>query len=74
MNTTTTPAAESPSAVDDELKAAILRAMSGIRDPEEMRKASERMDRMREEIRSREGILDVGVPAIRELRGELPDA
>ena len=26
------------------------------------------MDRIREEIRKREGILDIGVPAIRELR------
>jgi hypothetical protein len=48
--------------------------MSGVRDPEEMRKACERMDRMREEVRKREGILDIAVPAIRELRGELPDA
>jgi hypothetical protein len=66
---TPTSATEGPPEVDIELQAAIRRAMSGIRDPEEMRKACERMDRMREEIRSREGILDIGVPAIREIRG-----
>ena len=70
----TKPAAGVPTAVDAELHEAIRRAMSGARDPEEMRKACERMDRMREEVRKREGVLDIGVPAIRELRGELPDA
>ena len=63
-----------PSEVDAELQEAIRRAMSGVRDPEEMRKACDHMDRMREEVRRREGILDIAVPAIRELRGELPDA
>jgi len=72
MNATT--AAGIPSEVDAELQEAIRRAMSGVRDPEEMRKACERMDRMREEVRMREGVLDIGVPSIRELRGELPDA
>jgi hypothetical protein len=70
----TKPAAGSPSEVDVELQEAIRWAASGVRDPEEMRKACERMDRMREEVYSREGILDIGVPAIRELRGELADA
>jgi hypothetical protein len=68
------PAAGTPSEVDAELQEAIRRAASGVRDPEEMRKACERMDRMREEVYKREGILDIAVPAIRELRGELPDA
>jgi hypothetical protein len=63
-----------PSEIDLELEEALRQAMSGIRDPEEMRKACERMDRMREEVYKREGLLDIGVPAIRELRGELPDA
>ena len=56
------------------LEVAVAQAMAGVRDPEEMRKACERMDRMREEVRRREGVLDIGVPAIRELRGGLPDA
>ena len=38
------------------------------RDPEAMRKAAERMDRMREETFKRVGLLDVAVPYIRELR------
>ena len=42
--------------------------MTNVRDPERMRQACERMDRMREEVRRRHGILDIGVPAIRELR------
>jgi hypothetical protein len=70
----TKPAAAKPSEIDRELQEAIRLAISGVRDPEEMRKACERMDRMREEVFKREGILDIGVPAIRELRGELPDA
>ena len=70
----TKPAASIPSEIDTELQEAIRGAMSGVRDPEEMRKACERMDRMREEVRKREGVLDIAVPAIRELRGELPDA
>jgi hypothetical protein len=73
MNATKS-AAGIASEVDVELQEAIRQAVSGIRDPEEMRKACERMDRMREEVYKREGILDIGVPAIRELRGELPDA
>ena len=51
-----------------EMKAAVERAAKGIRDPDEMRRACEDMDRIREEIRKREGILDIGVAAIRELR------
>jgi hypothetical protein len=70
----TKPAAGIPSKIDAELQEAIRGAMSGVRDREEMRKACERMDRMREEVRKREGVLDIAVPAIRELRGELPDA
>jgi hypothetical protein len=70
----TKPLGRIPSEVDVELGETIRQAMSGVRDSEEMRKACERMDRMREEVFKREGILDIGVPAICELRGELPDA
>ena len=38
-----------------------------------MRRAAERMDRMREETSRQHGLLDIGVPAIRELRGDLPE-
>jgi hypothetical protein len=68
---------EKPSAITPELEAefevAARKAMSGERDPEAMRRAAERMDRMREETYRKHGLLDIGVPAIRELRGELPE-
>jgi len=57
-----------------ELQQAAENAVLGIRDPEEMRKAAERMDSMSEEIRKKHGILDVAVPAIREFRGEIAEA
>jgi hypothetical protein len=45
--------------------------MSGERDPEAMRRAAERMSWMREETYRKQVLLEIGVPAIRELRGEL---
>lgn len=62
-----------PPDVRAEIEEAVRRAMAGIRDPEAMRRACERMDRIREEIRKQHGVLEIGVPAIRELRGELPE-
>jgi hypothetical protein len=53
-----------------EMEEAIRKAMAGIRDPEAMRRACERMDRTREEIYQRHGLLDVAVPLIREIRDE----
>ena len=53
-----------------ELQAAAVYAAKGVRDSEVMKEASERMDRMREEIYRKHGLLDIGVPAIRELRDE----
>jgi hypothetical protein len=50
------------------LQAVADQAAKGIRDLEAMRQAAERMDRVREEIAKKHGILDIGVPAIRELR------
>jgi hypothetical protein len=52
-----------------ELQEGIERAMKGIRDPEAMRIACERMDRIREEVYRRNGLLDFAVPTIRALRG-----
>ncbi len=43
-------------------------------DPATRRRIRERGERITEELREQYGELDVGVPAIRELRGELPDA
>lgn len=57
-----------PARIMAELRAASERATTGIRDPQAMMSACERMDRLREEIRQKHGILDIGVSAIRELR------
>jgi hypothetical protein len=62
------PKSDIPPQIMAELQAAADRAAKGIRDPESMAKACQRMDRLREEIRQQHGILDIGVPAIRELR------
>ena len=51
-----------------EMQAAAERAAKGIRDPERMRQSCERMDRIREDIRRQHGVLNIGVPALRELR------
>ena len=53
-----------------ELQEAADRAAKGIHDPEAMRRACERMDRSREEVRKRLGTLNVAVGLIREIRDE----
>ena len=53
-----------------ELEEAIDRVMRGIRNPEAMRKAGERMDRMREEMKRRVGEVQVAVDLVREIRDE----
>lgn len=57
-----------PSQIMDELQKAAEQAAKGTRDPDAMRQACENMDRIREEIFGRHGVLDLGLPAIRELR------
>jgi hypothetical protein len=52
------------------LQEAADRAAAGIRDPDARRAAYARMDQIREEIFREHGLLDIGVPAIRELRGD----
>jgi hypothetical protein len=59
-----------PPEIRAEMELAIDNAMKGIRDPELMRKAGERMDRMSEELRQRVGELNVAVDLIREGRDE----
>jgi hypothetical protein len=56
--------------IDPELQAAVERVLKGVRDPEAMRQAAERMDRMREEMRQRVGNVELAVPLIRETRDE----
>jgi hypothetical protein len=67
MSIDTTPTGIRPDLMA-ELQKAADRAAAGVRDLEAMRKASEDMDRIREEIRRQHGVLDIGGPAIRELR------
>lgn len=57
-----------PPEIMAEMEEAVKNALARHRDPAAMRKACERMDRMREAIFKRHGLLDIGVPAIRELR------
>ena len=68
MSRTETPTTTIPPEALRELEEAIDRALRGVRDPEAMRQAAERMDRTREEIYRRVGLLDFAVPAIRDLR------
>jgi hypothetical protein len=56
--------------VDPELQAAVDRVLGGVRDPEAMRQAAERMDRMRGEMLRRVGNVNLAVPLIREMRDE----
>ena len=51
-----------------ELQEAAKRAARGVRDLEAMRRACERMDRLREENRQRYGVHDIGVEIIRAMR------
>lgn len=72
MEDQTMPAIEKPVgiAVDSEVQAAVDRVLRGIRDPEVMRRAAERMDRMREEMRQRVGDVELAVSLIRATRDE----
>jgi hypothetical protein len=53
-----------------DLEDAARYAASGVRDPEVMRRACERMDRMREELRQQYGEMNIAVDLIREVRDE----
>ena len=53
-----------------ELQEAANRAAKGLRDVDAMRIACERMDRLGESVCKKHGVLDIGVPAIRELRDQ----
>ena len=65
--------AESNGVIPPELladtQAVIDHVISGkVLDPEVVRRIRERAERIREEIQQKHGVLDIGVPAIRELR------
>jgi hypothetical protein len=63
-------AAVIPAELVHELQATLAEAASGIRDPEKMRKPSEEMDRLREELQQRIGTVEVAVDLIRAGRDE----
>ena len=53
-----------------ELAEALERNRKGIRDPETIQKMRERMNRRREAIFQKHGVLDIAVELIREVRDE----
>jgi hypothetical protein len=53
-----------------QMQQAADKAAKGIRDRDAMRQAAEEMDKISEEIRKRQGLLDIAVPYIRELRDQ----
>ncbi len=59
-----------PSDLMLKMQAAAEKAAKGLRDREEMRQAAENMDRLSKEIYKREGLLDIAMPYIRELRDQ----
>ncbi len=64
----TTEKTLSPAEVMAELQDAAEKAAQDVRDPEAMRQACERMDRMREKNRELYGEQDIAVDIIREMR------
>jgi hypothetical protein len=64
----TETATDIPPELRIELQQTLADIAKGIRDPEKMKAAAERMDRMRERNRELTGPMDVGVEIIREMR------
>jgi hypothetical protein len=61
--------------LDADTQAVIEYAMTGKPlDPEIARRVRAEGEKVRQEIFANHGLVDIAVPAIRELRGELPDA
>ena len=62
-----------PADVMADAQAVLDSVMSGQPlDPEIARRVHERARQIKEAVYQKHGLLDIGVPAIRELRGELP--
>jgi hypothetical protein len=69
MNATETPAI--PADVMADLEAVVAAVAAGkAPDPELARRVRERADRVREDVFRRHGLINVAVPAIRELRDQ----
>ena len=63
-----------PADVMADAQAVLDSVMSGQPlDPEIARRVHERARQIKEAVYQKHGLLDIGVPAIRELRGELPN-
>ena len=64
--------AATPSDITPEIKAAmdeaVRFALTGKADPAVLQRIREDAERVREEVLRKHGVLDIGVPAIRELR------
>src|SRR5712691_10180293 len=61
--------------MDADTQAVIEHAMTGKPlDPEIARRVRAEGEKVRQEIFAKHGLVDIAVPAIRELRGELPEA
>lgn len=61
--------------LDADTQAVIEHAMTGKPlDPEIAGRVRADGEKVRQEIFAKHGLVDIAVPAIRELRGELPDA
>lgn len=53
-----------------ELQETLTRAASGVRDRVEMREAREEMNRLREELKRKIGVVDIAVELIRDARNQ----
>ena len=72
MNTTETESRAEPTVESDE-QAVIASFLTGKPlDPAAARRVHERAQAIRARVFEEHGLVDIGVPAIRELRGELP--
>lgn len=59
-----------PTQLLHDLEQTLGRAVTGVRDPEEMRRAREEMNRMREETRQKIGTVNIAVDLIRDARNQ----
>lgn len=65
---TATESHEIPPDVKAAMEEAVRYALTGKADPATLRRIREEADRVREEVLRKHGVLNIGVPAIRELR------
>ncbi len=68
MSTSEIKNAGIPPEILADMERAVQLAMAGERDPEFERRIQAEAERIRQEILRKHGVLDIGVPAIRELR------